>query len=82
MTIDSRPSERTTMPALEGMASIDSISVGPSGDTERPVAVRLVDDGPVEKLTREDAWRLWYLLQSELVRTLPYPPSYPRTGHP
>lgn len=82
MTPDSRPTERTAMPGLEGMASIDSISVGRGGDAERPIAVQLGDDRPVENLTREDAWRLWYLLQAELVQTLPYPPTYPRTGRP
>lgn len=58
------------------------IRVGPSGNVEYPVAVRLVDAGPVENLTRADAWRLWSLLQAELVRTLPHPPTHPRTVCP
>ncbi|UGQ09121.1 hypothetical protein LO772_19385 [Yinghuangia sp. ASG 101] len=57
----------------------EGIHVGPSGDPERPVAVRLVDDGPLQQLARSDAWRLWSLLQAELVRTLPNPPTYPAT---
>lgn len=52
--------------------------VGPSGDTERPIAVRLVDTGDAASLSRDDAWRLLHRLQSELVRTLPAPPAYPR----
>ncbi len=53
--------------------------VGPSGDPELPIAVRVVEDGPTEHISRDDAWRLWHQLQAELVRTLPYPPPYPTT---
>lgn len=50
--------------------------VGPSNDPDRPITVRLGADVAVN-LPRDDAWRLWHQLQAELVRTLPYPPSYP-----
>jgi hypothetical protein len=51
-------------------------NVGPSGDPLRPVAIRLDENHESQAITRADAWLLWYLLQQELVRTLPYPPSY------
>jgi hypothetical protein len=58
----------------------EGLYVGASGDPERPVAVRLVDGGSVEKLARSDAWRLWSLLQAELVRTMPSPPARPQAA--
>lgn len=58
--------------------------IGPSDDPTRPVAIRFAADPEhTHKLTREEAWHVWHLLQAELVRTLPNPPSYrPQVIHP
>jgi hypothetical protein len=58
----------------------NGIHVGPSGDPARPVAVQLGHTSEPADLSRDDAWRLWHRLQAELVRTLPYPTSYPRSA--
>jgi len=62
------------------MTSIDGLHVGPSGNPDKPLLVTFGHGTPAarsEPLARDEAWRLWHLLQAELLRTMPNPPPYP-----